>query len=393
MSRAEDRLTELLREDPRLEFGAAISLLAAEGLELRPIEYGRAKARFGLIPVNAPGEESPSAGSDDDPDDDPDDDSSADMEVEVQALLDMVVTAGEEFGIEVPEDELEGFIEDPLGYLVEKLTTGADPLTEEDVRYRFERALTERPEPWSTDEEVAEAFDVFARAHAEAARPAFVAELGDRGADFLSSCLGTVRAALPGEDWPTHEGTPMRGVLQLNVVDLPQRPSALRGVEMLTLFVAMEGDLAADWKIRTYADVGALVEVDAPTPTEWRSASWSEVTDQPPLTWCIEEKVPPTMFGRFQASLGKGRISQKHHRSLDRRIVHATTTKVGGWPTVIQSGPPWESWSESRPGTHETILQIGHHADMGLDWHDAGVCWLGRSRIDDDEWVLEWECR
>jgi hypothetical protein len=84
-----------------------------------------------------------------------------------------------------------------------------------------------------------------------------------------ASFFGTIRLALPGENWPYFDNKPMLPLCQINVAGLSFRPPTLEDTSFLTYFCC-DGDwLPVDnhingscWVIRTYSDMKNLGPVN-----------------------------------------------------------------------------------------------------------------------------------
>ena len=99
--------------------------------------------------------------------------------------------------------------------------------------------------------------------------------------DPFASWLGRVRVARPGEDWPRGEAGPLAPLCQVNVVELPERPPALRGVA----FVAVFGH-GAEARVRAYPSLSDLIpwqEIERgadPKPICWEPDAGAERGDR-----------------------------------------------------------------------------------------------------------------
>ncbi len=88
--------------------------------------------------------------------------------------------------------------------------------------------------------------------------------------DPFASWLGRVRVARPGEDWPRGEAGPLAPLCQVNVVELPERPQALRDIALVAVF----GRDDEAW-VRAYPSLSDLIpwhEVERgadPKPIRW----------------------------------------------------------------------------------------------------------------------------
>jgi Domain of unknown function (DUF1963) len=204
--------------------------------------------------------------------------------------------------------------------------------------------------------------------------------------------MGTVRLAAAGDDWPTAGGEPMHGVLQLLTRDLPYRPRALDGVELLTLFVAE--DLPVDtpngtgWCLRTYASLDGLQPVPRPTwerdprlPKGFDPAlkpfplAFDEVED-----WPGHDNVPFDLIERWREHTGEDEDRYRAHDGL----------KVGGWPLCIQSEVEWFEGGDAVSDV-EFVLQVDSDVKVGFVVTDSGVFYVGY-RGEFGTWHASWQC-
>jgi hypothetical protein len=204
--------------------------------------------------------------------------------------------------------------------------------------------------------------------------------------------MGTVKLGAAGEDWPAAGGDPMHGVLQLVTRELPFRPPALEGTEMLALFIAE--DLPVDtpngvgWCLRTYESLDGLQPLTRPTwprdprlPKDFDPAlnpfplAFSEVDDWPGL-----DNVPFELIERWR---------EHTHVDEDRYEPH-TGLKVGGWPYCIQSEVEWIDDGDVIPDV-EFVLQVDSDDKVGFVVADSGIFYVGRRR-GAGTWHATWQC-
>jgi hypothetical protein len=215
-------------------------------------------------------------------------------------------------------------------------------------------------------------------------RQASVAQVGGfRPPDEpATSWMGTVKLGAEGEDWPAADGEPMHGVLQLLTRDLPSRPAALEGIEMLALFVAedlpLETPNGVGWCLRTYDSLDGLRLLDRPTDFDPALKPFpllfSEVGD-----WPGHDNVPFELMERWR----------EHTDADEARYAPHMGLKVGGWPCCVQSEVDWFEDGEAIPDV-EFVLQVDSDDKVGFVVADAGVFYIGR-RAGTGTWHAAWQ--
>ena len=178
------------------------------------------------------------------------------------------------------------------------------------------------------------------------------------------------------ETWPTVDGTPLSGVCQVNVAELPSVPETLGGVVLMTLFMEVVDGLPdpnATWEVRTYTSFDELAPIEPvvasavrPFPMRWHAVeadmpAWEDVSS-------LLDLADPAEY------------SERPHDGL----------KVGGWPTLIQGGTHWEP-EDRRSAAPQFVWQVDSDEKTGIVWGDAGVLHLARGTADVDVWALSWD--
>src|SRR5438876_5404979 len=148
----------------------------------------------------------------------------------------------------------------------------------------------------------------------------------------LASWFGRVRVAHPDEVWPEHDYRPMAPLCQINCGELPFRPESLSDIALITVFIARD-ELPSNtangdgWLVRAYKDLNGLIEIAEPMidggikkfPLRWELVE-ADYPCQEDVTIDLPQSLADTYSERFE----------NHHRS-----------KVGGWPSLIQSEIYW----------------------------------------------------
>jgi Domain of unknown function (DUF1963) len=198
--------------------------------------------------------------------------------------------------------------------------------------------------------------------------------------DPLTSWMGTVGLGGPADDWPAADGTPMHGLLQLVVRDLPVRPALLDDVELLTLFVAEELPIdtanGVGWCLRTYDSLDGLRSLEPqsralkPFPL-----AFSQVED-----WPSRDDVPSTLLASWD----------DHAEEDEERYRAREGLKVGGWPSCVQSEVEWYEGDGGAIPDVEFVLQVDSDHKVGFVVADAGVLYIGRRR-GTGTWHATWQ--
>lgn len=231
------------------------------------------------------------------------------------------------------------------------------------------------------------------------ARPAGVARLGgDRPPqDPLASWFGRVRAALPGEDWPTTDGAPMLALAQLNLRELPcPPPKALADVALLTVFLGpwqlpVDQPNGVNWALRAYPSLDGLVPLAEPAPARAGDPKLRRGQDlalRPfPIRWQERLDFPC----RDDLPLELLDAWDTWAESRDPAALTFDGTKVGGWPYCIQGEVRWHTGGRLVEDC-QYLVQLGSEQKAGLSWGHAGLGYLARQPgRGSDGWHLTWQ--
>jgi hypothetical protein len=214
-------------------------------------------------------------------------------------------------------------------------------------------------------------------------RPASIAEIGGfrPPTDPRTSWFGGKFVLPPGEPWPSSKSGPMIPLIQIAVAELPYKPLQFEGAALVQVFIdakklprklpAKNGD---NWKLILRSDIGSLEPHSTPPeaaglrpfPVRWRrveneAPSWDEA-------W---EDGPHDEFMRRSDAVDLYHASYQSHSS----------TKLGGWPTWIQSAV--------EPGGDRFVLQISSEEKPRWMAGDNGNLYIFEV---DGEWLLQWDC-
>lgn len=205
------------------------------------------------------------------------------------------------------------------------------------------------------------------------ARPASVAEIGGfRPPDTpLTSWFGGNFVGLPGEEWPMGANELMVPLLQGRTDELPQVPEALEGIALFCVFYDISQrrrplDSGDGWQIRTYNSLEGLEPLAAPTPgTRWPKTlpiRWQLATDDTPDWedgWDLDAEAMTVINADDDGIELYGELPQYF------------TTKVGGWPSYIQSSLGWPP--------QEFVMQIASEQKPHWMLLDNGRLYLFRN--------------
>lgn len=202
-------------------------------------------------------------------------------------------------------------------------------------------------------------------------------------ADPLTSWFGRVRVALPHEIWPSHNEKPMLPLCQINCAELPYKPEVLSDTALISVFVSQD-NLPDDtpngegWVLRTYTSLEGLVQIDDPKstmPIKPFPVRWDVIEEDYPCWEDVEMKLPPD-------------IEERYYDLFENR----DGSKVGGWPSLIQSEIFWAPWNQ-HPASPAYVFQIDSEEKAQWQWGDAGVGYFGRGTgYSTDQWALSWQC-
>ena len=206
-----------------------------------------------------------------------------------------------------------------------------------------------------------------------------------------ASSFGRVSLRLPEEEWPMWQGRPLLHLCQLNLEDAPYRPDILKDVGLITIFIE-EGSYEEDgfsvrnrkddsegtWCLRTYERIEGLVTATSPVdvvsirPFE---ARWRDMETDYPTHDTMPIELPPTISETYYDIEGI--------KTLDG-------TKLGGWPSCIQSEPWWDYHEEGEE--FEFALQVDSEEKSHWSWGDGGAAYFARSKVDPNRWAFDWQC-
>lgn len=201
----------------------------------------------------------------------------------------------------------------------------------------------------------------------------------------LASWFGNVLVGGPGESWPVDRGRPMMPLCQLNLTEAPFRPEVLADVALLTVFIDAE-ELPAStpngngWLLRAYPSLDNLVVLSKPTDVNGGVKPYA-------VRWELVEEDFPCWDDASGMNLPPD-VSDDYDDLFENR----EGTKIGGWPSLIQSEIYWAPFNK-HPAHPEFAFQINSEPKAHWAWGDGGVGYFGRGTGEHrGEWTLEWQC-
>ncbi|MCK7611607.1 DUF1963 domain-containing protein [Roseibium sediminicola] len=207
-----------------------------------------------------------------------------------------------------------------------------------------------------------------------------------------TTVFGDVRVQRAGEAWPTWKNKPLWPLCQLNLTEAAFMPAGLQDLAMVSVFIAedyIESDAlivdAADpepgwaWFLRTYQTLDGLETISAASkpdsPLQPFEARWApETREDYPTQDTLPIDFEALGLGDYYAQDGIERLNG---------------TKLGGWPSCIQS-EPW--WNHDPQGSEfEYVLQIDSEPKSGWMWGDSGNGFFARSNENPNRWALDFQ--
>lgn len=219
-------------------------------------------------------------------------------------------------------------------------------------------------------------------------RRAILMEIGGfRPVDYLtSSWFGRINLGAVGESWPIYKGLPLQALAQINLTELPFRPSGLDDIEFIAIFINSEqlplpqNQNGSNWVLRAYPTVEGLIPLEKPDIN-------SSIKPFPMKPKVVENDFPSIDDIPFDI------VEQILAAQLTNQFRNVEGFKLGGWPTTIQSEIDWgnQAHLSYRP---EYIFQIDSNEKGNWMWGDNGIGYFGRGTVDGfrDRWVLDWQC-
>lgn len=206
--------------------------------------------------------------------------------------------------------------------------------------------------------------------------------------ELTASCFGEVRVSRANESWPERDGKPLWPVCQLNLKNAPFVPENLSDVALLQIFVC-EDWWSSDYDIldssnqgmgsiviRVYECLDGLTAVKQPIHDSVFLAFEAYWKDEKVLDYPSHDTMPID----FDALEIGDYYEQEGIEGLQ-------STKIGGWPSCIQSEPWWDYKEEGKG--FEYALQIDSEGKANCNWEDGGVMLIARHKTQKSLWAID----
>lgn len=200
--------------------------------------------------------------------------------------------------------------------------------------------------------------------------------------DPRTSWFGCTTLQDPEEEWPLSKTGPMFPLCQILTSELPFVPDDLQDIALIQIFIAPDFNLydtnaGQGWCLRTSTSLDPLVPA---TPPEFKS----EIKPLP-VRWELLENDLPSF-----EDLPDDFPDRLHEKWWDS-FCGADGSKVGGWPTLVQSEIYWAPWN-LHPANPRYVLQIDTEKKANWMWGNCGVGYFGRGTEDHrDNWTMSWQ--
>lgn len=196
-----------------------------------------------------------------------------------------------------------------------------------------------------------------------------------------ATCFGEVRLQAPGEDWPRHNGTPMFPLAQFNIAEADMQAGPLADTALVAVYMSPDfrsnehrlskPERSAGFAVRAYPSLNGLVPTDPPafdTTLKPFECLWLDPVDDYPTHDLACDIIDGAEISVYDFDWYQ----------------NAAATKIGGWPSTLQS-EPWWMYRPDAPDV-EYALQIWY--EEKARWYGHGL-YLARGTSDPDLWALD----
>ncbi|MHC5082636.1 MAG: DUF1963 domain-containing protein [Planctomycetota bacterium] len=184
-----------------------------------------------------------------------------------------------------------------------------------------------------------------------------------------TSWFGNVLLAAPGQTWPEHKGKPLCPLIQINLNEVPLKPSRLNNFELITVF--MDKDIPFDtpngqrWLVRAYESLDGLVSLEKPAgefPIKAFPIRWEKGESEGPGFEDLSEIIDSEIVKDFNVLEGDDDLYYSRYQNTER-------TKLGGWPSLVQH--------ELKMEIDDFMFQVGSEEKGHWNWIDSGTGYFG----------------
>ena len=177
---------------------------------------------------------------------------------------------------------------------------------------------------------------------------------------------------LAGEPEVSFNGQPLFPLLQVRVSELPEVPKALEGIALLVVYlnaaeIPYDKPQGDGWMVREYRSLEGLVPCPTRAPKGLKSL---------PIKWIAGKPERPD-WEQASELLEMDAIDESESaRERFDKMAHHGGTKVGGYPTEIQS---------LVENADDYLLQIGSEEKAHWQWGHNGIATFARNA---NEWTF-----
>lgn len=170
---------------------------------------------------------------------------------------------------------------------------------------------------------------------------------------------------------------------QIVTSELPFVPEDLQDIALIRIFIdpksyRLDTDSGEGWCLRTSHSLDHLVPADAPNHKSTIKpfpVRWELLENDLPSYEDLPDDFPDELRAKWTESFNG-----------------ADGSKVGGWPTLVQSEITWAPLN-LHPANPRYVLQIDCEEEANWIWGDCGVGYFGRGTGNHrNTWTMSWQC-